>query len=321
MNDAAESARIRALRPDKPAVDPWRPLDVLVEEERFADGRVGSSVTVFLAGSECPFTCVFCDLWRYTLEGPTPAGAIPRQVELALDSLDEAASVGAIKLYNASNFFDRRAVPPGDLPAVARRLRGFQQVVVECHPRLVGAACQEFAALLDGRLEVAMGLETVHPEALPRLNKQMDLEDFADAASRLRGAGIGVRAFVLLSPPFVPHSESVKWTIRTVSFALEHGADVVSIIPLRIGHGEMERLEAEGWFHPPSLEMLEEVLVRTVETQDRAILADLWDADSLAACPDCRDDRLAHLRAMNRTGRIGVVVDCPTCGQQERGRI
>ena len=73
------------LRPPKPQVDPWRPLDVLVEEERWSPmARMRRSMTVFLAGSECPFTCVFCDLWQYTLDEPTPPGAIPQQLEIAL---------------------------------------------------------------------------------------------------------------------------------------------------------------------------------------------------------------------------------------------
>ena len=35
--------------------------------------------------------------------------------------------------------------------------------------------------MLRGQLEVALGLETVHPEVLARLNKQMTLDDFARA--------------------------------------------------------------------------------------------------------------------------------------------
>ena len=139
-------------------------------------------MTVFLTGSECPFTCVFCDLWRQTLDGPTPAGAIPSQLDRVLAELTALEEGATIKLYNASNFFDRRAVPRSDWPAIAERLTGFERVVVECHPRLVDDSCLEFAALLAGRLEVAMGLETARVEVLARLNKKMTLEDFDRAA-------------------------------------------------------------------------------------------------------------------------------------------
>ncbi len=80
-----------------------------MEDERSANGGgVERAVTVFLAGAECPFTCSFCDLWRWTLDGPTPPGALPTQLVHALQSLAPPIP-NRLKLYNASNFFDRRA--------------------------------------------------------------------------------------------------------------------------------------------------------------------------------------------------------------------
>ena len=319
MSDAAQSERIRARRPQKPPVDPWRPLGSQVEEERGADGRMRDSLTVFLAGSECPFTCVFCDLWQYTLDQPTPPGAIPKQLEIVFESLGPDIVPDSIKLYNASNFFDRNAVPPQDLGEITDQLAGFRRVTVECHPRLVGESCFSFAENLEGELEVAMGLETIHPEASSRLNKQMTLSDFAQATRLLRVHGIGIRAFVLLSPPFVTQRESVEWTVRTVEFALEHDVGVVSVIPMRGGNGEMERLGELGLFEPPTLEMLEESMIRALGLSGGVVLADLWDVEALAACPICRDERLSHLREMNRMGTVGAAVDCPSCRVGERG--
>ena len=313
MDDAADSARIRSQRPAKSKVDPWRPLDVLVEVERDTSCQLRPSITVFLAGSECPFTCVFCDLWRFTIDEPTPVGAIPRQLEIALGSLEPDGVADSIKLYNASNFFERNAVPPQDLAAIAERLSSFRRVIVECHPRLVGDSCLRFAEMLTGRLEVAMGLETIHPIAQIGLNKQMTLDDFARAAKRLQDNGIGVRAFTLLSPPFVPARESVDWTVRTVRFAFEEGVTVVSIIPIRGGNGEMERLAELGLFVPPTLALLEEAMVRAVDTAGGVVLADLWDVERMAGCPICQEARVAHLVEMNRTGVVDSLVDCSAC--------
>ncbi len=47
-----------------------------------------------------------------------------------------------------------------------------------------------------------MGLETVDPAVLPRLNKRMSLGDFERATSLLLSAEIDVRAFTLLRTPF-----------------------------------------------------------------------------------------------------------------------
>ena len=219
-----DAATVKALRQQKPAIDPWRPLGTLWEHERQPGGAVAPVLTVFLAGAECPFSCVFCDLWRHTLEGPTPRGALPVQLRRALAEAGPIAPEAQVKLYNASNFFDARAVPPEDDEALAALLAPFAQVVVECHPRLVGDRAEQFAAMLGRaaaaapgsagtkpRLQVAIGLETVHPEALPRLGKAMSLDDFAAAAARLRAIGAGVRAFVLIGVPYVAAEEAAEW--------------------------------------------------------------------------------------------------------------
>jgi radical SAM enzyme (TIGR01210 family) len=318
LDRSAETARIRARRPPTKRVDPWRPQGVLVEEERGPGGEVEPVLTVFLTGSECPFTCVFCDLWRHTLDEPTPAGALPAQLRQALaDETVRRTSPRRIKLYNASNFFEPRAVPPPDLPVLADLLRPFTGVTVESHPRLVGDACFEFAARIPGRLEVAMGLETIHAEALPRLNKQASLADFAAAAGRLRQADIGVRAFVLVGAPFVPAEEGVAWAVRSVAWAFEQGADVVALIPVRGGNGELERLAASGEFTPPTLRDLEAALEGALRLGDGVVVADLWDAARLPGCPACRPSRIARLARMSRTGRLENAVCCDSCAARE----
>lgn len=313
---SAEAARIRALRSPKERFDPWKPLGLHLEEERRPDGEVEPVLTVFLAGSECPFTCVFCDLWRYTLDEPTPPGALPAQVRIALaDEAVRRASPRRIKLYNASNFFEPRAVPPEDLSVLADLLRPFGGVTVECHPRLVDEACFGFSKRLEGRLEVAMGLETIHPEALRRLNKGVSIDDFARAAARLWEADIDVRAFVLVGAPFVPPEESVQWAVRSVDHALDQGAAVVALIPARGGNGEMERLAASGEFQAPTLRDLEAALEGSLRPGGGVVVADLWDAERLPACGACGPSRIARLGRINRTGRIEPGVRCASCAE------
>jgi radical SAM enzyme (TIGR01210 family) len=219
-----------------------------------------------------------------------------------------------LKLYNASNFFDQRAVPSEDLLGIAKLAAPFAAVTVESHASTIGPATLAFAGQIAGRLEVAVGLETIHPLAAAQLNKRLDLARFDTAASFLSDHGIDLRVFVLLGAPYVGADESVAWTVRTVEYAVERGASVVSIIPVRTGNGEMERLQALGEFTPPTLSQLEDALDDCLQLTSGVVTADLWDAERLAPCKRCGSERIARLRRLNVTGRAEPRIGCAMCG-------
>ncbi|HUP42127.1 MAG TPA: hypothetical protein VM599_02835, partial [Thermoanaerobaculia bacterium] len=221
-----------------------------------------------------------------------------------------------------------------DRREIARRLGGARRVVVECHPRLVGPSCFDFARALAGRregrarscaggaeLEVALGLETVHPEAFGRLGKGMELADFGAAAERLLTGGIGVRTFVQVGLPFIPPAEAVDWAVASVAAALAAGAACVALIPTRSGNGALELLAERGDFVPPTLADLEQALERSLRlpgagpgTQPGAVVtADLWDLERLARCESCLPARRERLRRMNLTGEPAPAAACPDC--------
>ena len=267
-----------------------------------------------MAGAECPFTCSFCDLWRYTLDGPTPAGALPLQLARALEEFGPRFAE-RLKLYNASNFFDRRAVPAADLPRLAELAARFQSVTVESHANTVGPLTLEFAALLAGRLEVAIGLETIHPAAAARLNKKLELTEFDRAAEFLRAHDLDLRVFVLLGTPHIAPAESVEWTVRSVEYAAARGARSVAIIPVRGGNGELERLQELGEFVPPTLGQLEQALELCQSIRSAVVTADTWDLERLSGCPACRAQRVARIRSLNvgPSSHLPSPISCLTC--------
>ena len=313
MNTAVDDRAIRGLRPHKPQVNPWRAHGTAIEEERRPNGALERALTIFLAGAECPFTCSFCDLWRWTIDGPTPRGALPAQIASALESLNGMTRPDRLKLYNASNFFDKRAVPHEDVPAIASLLAPFAGVTVESHASMVGPSALELARRINGRLEVAIGLETIHPEASARLNKRLELATFDRAAAFLGDNEIDLRVFVLLGAPHVPADESIEWTLRTAEYAVRRGASLVSIIPVRGGNGELERLRALGLFTPPTLSQLETTLDRCLTFASSVVSADLWDIDRLVDCAACGAARIERLRRINVTGRPEPGIECSVC--------
>jgi len=319
--DAAESASypraeadrdrwILERRAPRNTIDVSRAVTAFVEEELTEKGEVVPVATVFLANRECPWRCLMCDLWKNTTEESVPRGAIPAQIREALASLPPALR---IKLYNSGSFFDPRAVPPEDYGEIASLVAGFDRVIVESHPALVGETCARFGNLLRGDFEIAMGLETIHPEVLAKLNKRMTVEGFRRAARRLEAIGIALRVFVLLGLPFLSREESLEWARRSLDVAFDSGATAASIVPTRSGNGALDALQDAGDFESPTLEGLEAALAYGVALGRGRVFADLWDVERLRACAACFPGRVERLRQINRSQALPPPLACGAC--------
>jgi len=308
---AERDAWIVARRGPRKATDPLRPWAFLVEDERSGSGEIVPVATIFLTNRECPWRCVMCDLWKNTFSGEVPAGAIPAQIEYALERLPGARE---IKLYNSGSFFDRRAIPPEDHAAIAERVNEFDRVIVECHPALAGEDCFRFRDRLKGRLEVAMGLETVHPQVLQQLNKRMNLEQFHAAGDRLHEHDIDLRVFILIQPPFMCQGDAVEWAARSLDFGFDCGAIAATVIPTRADNGAMEELAARGEFSPPTMAMVEAAAEYGIGLGRGRVFVDLWDLQRIVRCVACGDRRGQRLRAMNLRQEVLPRVMCEECG-------
>jgi archaeosine synthase beta-subunit len=314
-NAADRDRWITERRGPREPVNADRPYAFLAEEERFSDGSVGSVATVFLTNRECPWRCTMCDLWCHTVTYPVAPGAIPQQIEYALSRLPGSRQ---IKLYNSGSFFDRHAIPTEDYDPIAKQVSLFERVIVESHPTLIAANCWRFRQLLlqqnpEIRLEVAMGLETAHPEVLSRLNKRMTIEQYAAAAEQLRSNDVDLRAFILIQPPFMLPEEALFWACRSIDFAFDCGATAVSLIPTRAGNGALDELASQGQFSPPSLRTIEESQDYGVTLSKGRVFVDLWDISRIARCATCHGARIERMRNVNLFQTALGRISCADC--------
>jgi archaeosine synthase beta-subunit len=319
----------------------FQPQAFFIEPERSDAGTVVSVATILLTNRECPWRCIYCDLWKNTTTETVPFGAIPAQIDFALSRLAVAAvcdrqssnadaqraPLQQIKLYNAGSFFDPKAIPPEDFPAIAQCVSDFERVIVECHPALVEESAVKFRDLLNQsainqslvtsaatKLEVAMGLEIADDEILSKLNKRMTLEMFRRAAELLVSNGISVRAFVIVKPPFVrSEEEALVFAQRSIDFAFDCGATVVSLIPARFGTAELQALAQTGEFAPPQLATLEAALDYGVSVRRGRVFGDVWDLEKFADCPVCFTLRRERLVQINLQQIVLPKESCAAC--------
>ena len=300
---------IQALRPARnTSLTPDRPVNFFLEEELGPDGKMQSSLAIFLTNRECPWKCVMCDLWMHTLPFSVQTGDVPKQIQFVFDQLEFNKSEELpklIKLYNSGSFFDSKAIPEIDDIVIADLVRrnGFEKVVVECHPAFLGARALRFQEMLTDsiQLEVAMGLENVHPVVLEKMGKGVSREKYAEVAVFLKDHGMTHRSFVLVHPPYISdRQEAMEWGKRTLDFALiETGATLVSLIQTRSGNGAMEALEASGSWIRSSIQELEELQNYGRSLNAGRTLVDTWDLHPENA------DALESLKNIQRANSIG----------------
>ena len=300
---------IVSKRGKKNTVNPHRPYAWLVEKERTITGEIEDHAIIFLTNRECPFHCLMCDLWKNTTDDPVAEGNIPEQIEWALNQLPE---VKHLKLYNSGSFFDVKAIPERDYKRIASVLSGFKTVIVESHPRLIDKRCLTFRDMLKPDLQIALGLETVNPEVLMKLNKKMTPDDFKSSVSFLTSNGIPSRAFILLRPPYMSEEEGVYWAERSIDFAFGTGVECCTIIPVRAGNGAMDHLLEKGFFTPPGIRSLETVLEYGIGRHAGRVFADTWDLNLISRCAYCSEKRISRLTEMNLSQKVTEDVDC-TC--------
>ncbi len=298
---------VTSARMKKNPVDPFRAYAIHKEPELSYAGIIEDTGTIFLANRECPFRCLMCDLWKNTTDHKVPSGAIPGQIKAALAELGQ---VQHVKLYNSGNFFDKQAIPPEDYSSIVSLLNNYSSVIIENHPNLINDDCLKFRDILKPELEIAMGLETVHPEILPKLNKKMTLKDFEKASRFLHDHSIRTRAFILLKTPFMEEQEGVEWAKRSIDFAFDCSVSCCVVIPTRSGNGALDQLEKNGYFSKPSVQSLEEVLAYGIDINRGRVFADLWDLGYFSECDQCLDERRERMSRMNLYQELQSPVLC-----------
>lgn len=254
----------------KNRVDPNVANGVFTEKELTRSGDIEDHNIILTTNKECPYKCVMCDLWKNTLDERVENGMIAKQVKDALAQLPHAKH---LKLYNAGSFFDRQSIPKQDTFAIADMIRDYETLIVEVHPKLIGEPCFEFSEYLQPQLDVAMGLETVDPDILPRLNKGMTLDDFERATEDMLEHDIFVRAFILLRTPWQTEEEGVYWAKESIDFAQAVGVECCTIIPLRPN----PRFD-DGFFMHSSKTALDEVVEYGLSKNKGRVFGDSWDA-------------------------------------------
>jgi len=262
--------------------DPREPTRVWIDEDNTPDG-VYQSLTIILNTGGCRWAraggCTMCGYVAESVEGGSVShDALMEQIQYCLDHEAEEAEAesGLIKIYTSGSFLDEREVPAETRQAIAETFADRDRIVVESLPDFVDR--EKVREFTEQGLEtdVAVGLETATDRVRHDcVNKYFDFADFEEACVEARAGDAGVKAYLLMKPPFLSEKEALedmKSSVRRCG-AVE-GCHTVSMNPCNVQRYTMvDELFYEGGYRPPWLWSVAEVLQSTTDV-DAIVVSD-----------------------------------------------
>lgn len=298
----AHNAVMREIRArNTEEYDPDEPTRVWIDEDLTPAG-VKDSLTIILNTGGCRWAraggCTMCGYVAESVKGGTVShDSLVSQLDSALAHEEsEGAACGMIKIYTSGSFLDEREVPEETRELIAETFADRDRVVVESLPDFVSS--EKLASFRDRgiTLDVAIGLETATDRVRHDcVNKYFEFSDFVAASEEATATGSGVKAYLLLKPPFLTEQESITDAVSSVEACAEY-AHTVSVNPTNVQRFTMvEQLFWEDGYRPPWLWSVARVLRETSDV-DSIVVSDPVGAGSERGphnCGDC-DDRVAR---------------------------
>ena len=282
--------------------DPTDPTRVWLDEDNTPDG-VYDSLTVILNTGGCRWAraggCTMCGYVAESVDGGTVSHEhLMTQVEACLEHERENADekAGLVKIYTSGSFLDEREIPAGTREAIAETFADRDRMVVESLPDFV-----DRGKLWDftGRgleTDVAVGLETATDRVRhDAVNKYFGFAAFEAACEEALAADAGVKAYLLMKPPFLAEPDAVADMKRSVRrCAGVDGCHTVSMNPCNVQrHTMVEELYHAGGYRPPWLWSVCEVLEATADVNVIVVSDPVGHGSDRGPhnCGDC-DDRV-----------------------------
>ena len=246
-----------------------KPLASWRGKDRY-DGQVLDTLTVIFRSGGCSWNrCRMCG-YRHERYPDLPsdelADRLIRQVRWVKENFrDEDYQV--LKVFTSGSFFDPDEVPPAARRAVAEAFRG-KMVIAETRPEYVERlALEEFREEIDTgdwarALTVAVGLETTNDAIREKsIDKGFTYADFLGAAGVAHAAGVGVKAYLLMKPPFLTEREARDDMVRSIR-DVASVADSISMNLCTVqSRTEVEHLWKQHAYRPPYLWSVLDVLI------------------------------------------------------------
>ncbi|ANB02040.1 radical SAM protein [Ectothiorhodospira sp. BSL-9] len=232
------------------------------------------------------------------------------------------------------SFLDRAEVSDEVRPVLLRMLReaGFQFLVIETRPEYI--TVPRLRTMVDAFSPESASGQGPHPVSISFglessddfvqqfcINKGRRREDYLEAFTLLQAQGFSFDCYVLLGKPFMTACEDIDDAIRTIRFAVDHGADYVFLMVTNMVDFCLTGYLAErGRYRLSSLWRAVELLERLPERYRRAVQikgishAPVPPRLYARTCEVCTDHVKGALNFWNQTGEFEHIRAISPCG-------
>ena len=333
IRDASLRARGKSISKRKRR-DPTKPAASWVAPARI-NNEIGKAVSIVLATIGCSHArdakggCTMCS---YLLDGipDSPSSEeLVQQFQNAMGKLENELEPLSVKIYTSGSFLDSDETPEEVRNEILSMLSSdsrIKQVVLESRPEFVtDETLREIStSLSDKQVEIGIGLESSND--LIRsicINKGFNTQDFEKVVRMTSEYNIGVRAYVLLKPPFLTERDALLDSIQTIRDLDKMSVSTISINPVNVQKNTLvERLWERRLYRPPWLWTVIDVLkqARGIVNSEIPVLCDPVAAGKLRGthnCGTCDESITDAIRdfSLNQDIQVFAGLDC-NCYEQ-----
>ncbi|MBN2230421.1 MAG: archaeosine biosynthesis radical SAM protein RaSEA [Candidatus Thorarchaeota archaeon] len=332
IHDAIRHATVHARGQSinrRKARDPTRPAAAWVAPGRIGQDQ-GKALSIVLSTIGCAHArsdeggCTMCS---YLLDGSSTSPSSEdfyNQFQTAMAKLDGLPAPLSVKIYTSGSFLDESEIPIearnkilGDLSSDTR----IREVVLESRPEYIEESTMMHIreTLGDRIVELGIGLESSNDTVrFLCINKNFDLKSFKESVQSAKNHDIGIRAYVLLKPPFLTEQSALIDAQNTVTDAIFMGVTTISLNPVNVQRNTLvETLWEKGKFRPPWLWSVVEVLRHAHESAKGKVnvVCDPVAAGKIRGthnCGKCDSAVVEAIRAFSLTQDVHVFdnLDC-----------
>ncbi|MBI2078089.1 MAG: archaeosine biosynthesis radical SAM protein RaSEA [Euryarchaeota archaeon] len=290
----------------------------LWREDESWQGTKHRAMTLILRTRGCTWDyqhgCTMCGYFVDTAHRKVNADQLVAQWRAAAA---EHKGESILKIYTGGNFLDPAEVmDDARRTIVAEASRLFKLVIVESRPEYCTPArlreVEDACRANGSHFMVALGLESSSDEVCDKaINKGYGFRHFVEAAKACREAGVGVKTYLLLKPPFLTEEETVEDIVRSIADCAPH-SDIISVNPTNVQKFTLvETLWKDREYRSPWLWSVLEVLRRGKPAAASAVLkSDPVGGGSKRGahnCGRCDEEVLGHIESYNTTQDIAFV--------------